>query len=42
VDLGIANDCECPRCEQATQIAIALFADAPEPWLACARDSFPG
>jgi hypothetical protein len=37
VDLGIANDFERP-----TQIAIALFADAPEPWLACARDSFPG
>src|SRR5262249_5907720 len=25
-----------------TPQAIAVFADAPEPWLACARDSFRG
>src|SRR6185437_4938709 len=37
VDLGIANDCKCTRCEQTTQIAIALFADATESWLASAR-----
>ena len=37
VDFGIADDGECSGREQATQIAIASFADTAEPVLACAR-----
>src|SRR3954463_9595414 len=37
VDLGIADDGECPGHEQAAQIAVPLFADAAEPVLAPAR-----
>jgi len=37
VDLGIANDGQRARCEQAAQIEIALFADAAE--LVLARSS---
>jgi hypothetical protein len=36
VDLGIANDGKRPGHEQATQIAVALFADIAEPVLASA------
>src|SRR6202044_884388 len=31
VDLGIADDGECARHEQAAQIAVPLFADTSEP-----------
>ena len=34
VDLGVADDGECTGHEQATQIAVTLFADAAEPVLA--------
>jgi len=34
VDLGVANDSECPGDEQAAQITIALLADTAEPVLA--------
>jgi hypothetical protein len=34
VDLGVPDDGECSGHEQATQIAVTLFADAAEPVLA--------
>src|SRR5215216_2919472 len=37
MDLRIADDGECAGCEQAAQIAVALFADTTEPVLATAR-----
>ena len=37
MDLGIADDGECAGSEQAAQIAIALFADTAELFLAPAR-----
>ena len=37
MDLGIADDGECTRHEQAAQVAVTLFADAAEPLLAPAR-----
>ena len=37
MDLGIANDGECPGHEQAAQIAVTLFADTAEPVLAPTR-----
>src|SRR5450759_5084793 len=37
VNLGVADDSECSRHEQAAQIAIPPFADAAEPVLAPAR-----
>jgi hypothetical protein len=37
VDLGIADDCQRASCEQAAQIAVALFADTAELVLAPAR-----
>src|SRR5215831_15170549 len=40
MDLGIANDGECTGHEQASQIAVALFADTAEPVLASARMLF--
>jgi hypothetical protein len=37
MDLGITDHCECPRCEQAAEISVALLADAAEPLLAATR-----
>ena len=34
MDLGVADDGECSGHKKATQIAVALFADAAEPLLA--------
>src|SRR5262245_14934218 len=37
MDLSVANNGECAGCKQATQVAIALFADTAELILAAAR-----
>src|SRR5258705_10086201 len=37
MDLGVANDGECSGHEQAAQIAVPLFADTAEPFLAPTR-----
>src|SRR5450631_2634778 len=47
MDLGVTDDRKCAGHEQATQIAITLFADIAEPVLASTRvllwhDTYPG